>query len=127
MVSDVSPQFSLVLGGGVEANPPHPLRPARSHRAAENAAEEKEREEKKLVGRLKESRSRIGGEESGEDKEVGKGGVEGGREETEEIEESAIKRERNSVSLLFKLRDAQSLLLTPTCISGSLETFKLHL
>lgn len=29
---------------------------------------------------------------------------------------------------LFKLGDAQSLLLAlPTCISGSLETFKLHL
>lgn len=43
-------------------------------------------------------RSGIGGEVNGEDKEVG-----GGCEEKGEIEESMIKRERNSVSLFLNL------------------------
>lgn len=68
---------------------------------------------------------------NGEDKELGvgvEGGLGGARQEKGEIEESAIKREGNHVLVLLKLGDAQSLLLAlPTCISGSLETFKLHL
>ncbi len=55
-------------------------------------------EKKKCGGTLKEWRSRIGGEVNGEDKEVG-----GGWEEKGEIEESMIKRERNSVSLFLNL------------------------
>lgn len=59
---------------------------------------------------------RIGGEVNGEDKEVdGRGGLKDDKE-----------GEKSSLGL-FKLGDAESLLLTPTCISGSLETFKLHL
>ena len=51
----------------------------------------------------------------------------GAVEEKGEIEESMIKKGKKWCLALFKLGDAQSLLLTPTCISGSLETFKLHL
>lgn len=58
---------------------------------------------------------RIGGEVNREDKEVGGGGL----KDDKEGEKSCLG--------LFKLADAESLLLTPTCISGSLETFKLHL
>lgn len=78
-------------------------------------------EKKKCGGTLKEWRCRIEGEGNGEDKDVG-----GGLEEKGEIEESMIKKEREYLAL-FKLGDALSLLLTPTCNSGSLETFKLHL
>lgn len=67
---------------------------------------------------LKEWRRRIGGEVNGEDKEVD-GGGEGILKDDKEGAKSCLG--------LFKLGDAESLLLTPTCISGSLETFKLHL
>lgn len=66
----------------------------------------------------KEWRRRIGGEVNREDKEVDAGWG-GGLKDDKEGEKSCLG--------LFKLRDAESLLLTPTCISGSLETFKLHL
>lgn len=75
--------------------------PAHSHRAEETPQRRKrarDMEEKKCGGALKEWRSRIGGEVNGEDKEVG-----GGCEEKGEIEESMIKRERNSVSLFLNL------------------------
>lgn len=66
---------------------------------------------------LKEWRRRIGGEVNRDkDKEVE--GV-GGLKDDKEGEKLCLG--------LFKLGDAESLLLTPTCISGSLETFKLHL
>lgn len=60
---------------------------------------------------------RIGGEVNREDKEVDGGW--GWMKDDKEGEKSFLG--------LFKLGDAESLLLTPTCISGSLETFKLHL
>lgn len=65
-------------------------------------------------------RRRIGGEVNGEDKEVD----EGGERRKERLKDD--KGEKSCLGL-FKLGDAESLLLTPTCISGSLETFKLHL
>lgn len=57
---------------------------------------------------------------NGEDKEV----EEGGGRRKQRLKDD--KGEKSCLGL-FKLGDAESLLLTPTCISGSLETFKLHL
>lgn len=72
-------------------------------------------------GTRKRKERRIGGEVNGEDKEVGEGG------ERRKQRLKGDKEGKKSRLGLFKLGDAESLLLTPTCISGSLETFKLHL
>lgn len=72
-------------------------------------------------GTPKRKERRIGGVVNGEDKEVEEGG------ERRKQRLKGDKEGEKSCLGLFKLGDAESLLLTPTCISGSLETFKLHL
>lgn len=123
MVSDVSLQFSRVLE---KKNwipyPPALLTPAEPKKHHRGDRESERWRKRKCGGTLKRWWSRIGGEVNGEDKEV-VGGCEGKKGDWRKHD----KEGKKSSLALFKLGDSQSLLLTPTCISGSLETFKLHL
>lgn len=143
VVSNVLLQFSRVAER--KSRVPYPLarltptEPLKRHRGKSGAAETEERECRGNTKGTEKPRWRgpgglLWGGEWGRQRTgsggEGGGGWEGGEghaRRKERLKKSAIKRERTRLGL-FKLGDAQSLLLAlPTCISGSLETFKLHL